>query len=132
MGACLCCIDSYGVVQAIYAIGQQAGYIASNHHLFPITGLMGNPGQMGGFQAVAFLSAALLAVPTASLMRGMKVDDLRGNFIRRLRSCSAGRDFVCARARQVATMLCYQRPGAEENAALLAASRFFAEPSEGE
>lgn len=28
--------------------------------------LMGNPGQMGGFQAVAFLSAALLAVKTAN------------------------------------------------------------------
>lgn len=57
-------VVSAGVVQALYAIGQQAGYIASNHHLFPITGLMGNPGQMGGFQAVAFLSAALLAVKT--------------------------------------------------------------------
>lgn len=59
-------VVSAGVVQAIYAIGQQAGYIASNHHLFPITGLTGNPGQMGGFQAVAFLSAALLAVKTAN------------------------------------------------------------------
>lgn len=28
--------------------------------------LMGNPGQMGGFQAVAFLSAVLLAVKTAN------------------------------------------------------------------
>lgn len=57
-------VVSAGVIQAVYAVGQQAGYIASNHQLFPITGLMGNPGQMGGFQAVAFLSAALMAAKT--------------------------------------------------------------------
>lgn len=47
-------------IQAFYAIGQQAGYIGSNHSLFLATGFMSNPGQLGGFQAVAFLSALIL------------------------------------------------------------------------
>lgn len=46
--------------QAFYAIGQQAGYIGSNHSLFFVTGFMGNPGQLGGFQAVAFLTTLML------------------------------------------------------------------------
>lgn len=34
----------FGIVQAFCAIGQQIGYIASNHNLFDVTGFMGNPG----------------------------------------------------------------------------------------
>lgn len=49
-----------GILQSMWAIGQQIGYIESNHSLFPITGLMSNPGQLGGFQAVAFVSTLLL------------------------------------------------------------------------
>lgn len=37
----------FGIVQAFCAIGQQIGYIASNHNLFDVTGFMGNPGQLG-------------------------------------------------------------------------------------
>lgn len=51
-----------GILQAIAAIGQQIGILESNHRLFPITGLIGNPGQLGGFQAVTFLSTLLLLV----------------------------------------------------------------------
>lgn len=40
---------------------QQTGFLESNHSLFPITGFLGNPGQLGGFQAVA-LTATLLLV----------------------------------------------------------------------
>lgn len=49
-----------GVLQATWAIGQRIGYLESNHSLFAITSLLGNPGQLGGFQAVAFVSALLL------------------------------------------------------------------------
>jgi len=49
-----------GVLQATWVLGQQIGYLESNHSLFPITGLLGNPGQLGGFQAVTFVSALLL------------------------------------------------------------------------
>lgn len=59
-------LTAVGTVQVLYAAGQLAGYIASNHRLFPVTGFMGNPGQLGGFQAVVFLTAALLTVKTQS------------------------------------------------------------------
>lgn len=59
-------LTAAGIVQTVYAIGQQTGYIASNHSLFPITGFMGNPGQMGGFQAVAFIAGMLLLQKTAN------------------------------------------------------------------
>lgn len=59
-------LTAAGVAQAVYALGQQAGFIVSNHSLFPVTGFMGNPGQLGGFQAVAFLAASVLAVKNVS------------------------------------------------------------------
>ncbi len=49
-----------GVVQAAVAIGQQVGWMESNHPMFPVTGLLGNPGQLGGFQAVALVVAVAL------------------------------------------------------------------------
>lgn len=49
-----------GITQSVCAIGQHIGYIASNHRLFDITGFMGNPGQLGGFQAVTLIAALVL------------------------------------------------------------------------
>ncbi len=49
-----------GAVQSILAVLQQSGFTESNHSFFDITGFFGNPGQMGGFQAVAFVAACLL------------------------------------------------------------------------
>jgi len=49
-----------GTAQSLCAIGQHAGYIASNHRWFDVTGFMGNPGQLGGFQAVTFVAVFVL------------------------------------------------------------------------
>lgn len=49
-----------GTLQSIYVILQICGAVGSNHELFEITGFLGNPGQLGGFQAVAFVSALTL------------------------------------------------------------------------
>ena len=49
-----------GISQAIYAICQQCGAAESGHEMFKITGFMGNPGQLGGFQAVSLISNLLL------------------------------------------------------------------------
>lgn len=49
-----------GVVQGIVAIGQQIGYVTSNHRMFDVTGLMNNPGQLGGFQAATLVVGLLL------------------------------------------------------------------------
>lgn len=46
-------ITAVGLVQAFIVFGQFSGLIQSRHILFDVTGFMGNPGQMGGFQAVA-------------------------------------------------------------------------------
>ena len=46
-------ITAVGLVQAFIVLGQFSGLIQSRHILFDVTGFMGNPGQMGGFQAVA-------------------------------------------------------------------------------
>ena len=51
-----------GLVQAMVAIAQLSGIIKSNHSIFQITGLMGNPGQLGGFQAVSLVSSITLLV----------------------------------------------------------------------
>jgi len=51
-----------GVVQAVVTIGQQIGWLASNHRMFDVTGTFGNPGQLGGFLAVTFVAAVALAV----------------------------------------------------------------------
>lgn len=53
-------IAAAGGIQSLWAVAQQAGWIASNHSLFAVTGWMGNPGQLGGFQAVAFIAACAL------------------------------------------------------------------------
>lgn len=50
-----------GFVQAIVAIGQQLGYIESGHSQFAITGLLSNPGPLGGFQSVALIISIALA-----------------------------------------------------------------------
>lgn len=46
-------------VQAGVVMAQQAGWVASRHPLFDVSGTFGNPGQVGGFMAVA--AAAVLA-----------------------------------------------------------------------
>ena len=51
-----------GVAQAAVAMGQRAGYIASNHPLFDVTGSFGNPGQLGGFLAVTMVIALGLLI----------------------------------------------------------------------
>lgn len=51
---------SVAVTQGVVAVLQHAGFAESNHTLFDVTGFFGNPGQMGGFQAVAFVAALLL------------------------------------------------------------------------
>ncbi len=42
-----------GLLQAFLVFGQLVGVFPSRHLLFSVTGFMGNPGQMGGFQAVS-------------------------------------------------------------------------------
>ena len=49
-----------GTLQAIFVTLQIFGIAGSNHELFEITGFLGNPGQLGGFQAVSFVSAITL------------------------------------------------------------------------
>ena len=49
-----------GVVQAAVAVGQQAGWLSSNHRMFDVTGTFGNPGQLGGFLAVCLVAAVAL------------------------------------------------------------------------
>ena len=49
-----------GFVQSVVAALQRLGLLESAHPYFPVTGLFGNPGQMGGFQAIAFVSLLLL------------------------------------------------------------------------
>lgn len=53
-----------GATQALYAIVQQIGIAESNHIMFNVTGFMGNPGQLGGFQSVALMSALFLLQDT--------------------------------------------------------------------
>ena len=55
-----------GSVQAIIAIGQQLAYIESGHSQFSITGLLDNPGPLGGCQAVALIIALALAKESAN------------------------------------------------------------------
>ncbi len=56
----LCALVSVGIVQSVVAVLQQCSLVESNHPFFEVTGFFGNPGQMGGFQAVAFVAAWLL------------------------------------------------------------------------
>ncbi len=58
--AVLAAITAAGIAQGIAAIGQQIGLMESRHPLFWVTGFMGNPGQLGGFQAIAFSCCILL------------------------------------------------------------------------
>lgn len=55
-----------GFVQAVIAIGQQLAYIESGHSQFPVTGLLDNPGPLGGYQAMAFIVALALAKESAT------------------------------------------------------------------
>lgn len=60
-----CCVVNYrrlryilttaGTLQAFIAFGQLLKVVPTRHTLFPVTGFMENPGQMGGFQAVALI-----------------------------------------------------------------------------
>lgn len=54
-------ILSIGLLQALVAFGQQLSYIKSNHFLFDITGLLSNPGEFGGYQAITLVITATLA-----------------------------------------------------------------------
>lgn len=49
-----------GTLQSLYVILQLCGIARSNHELFEITGFLGNPGQLGGFQAVSFVAVLTL------------------------------------------------------------------------
>lgn len=49
-----------GVAQAVVTVGQQLSLIESNHPYFSVTGFFGNPGPMGGFQAVTLVLAVTL------------------------------------------------------------------------
>lgn len=62
-----------GVAQALCTVGQQIGYIASNHSSFRITGFMGNPGQLGGFQAVALICTFLTPKKISSILRKLRI-----------------------------------------------------------
>ena len=42
-------------MQATVAIGQQVGYIASNHRTFNVMGSFGNPGPLGGLLSVVLV-----------------------------------------------------------------------------
>ena len=53
-------IASMGIVQAVYAVLQYFSLVGSNHAVFSITGFMGNPGQLGGFQAIALIALLTL------------------------------------------------------------------------
>lgn len=46
-----------GCIQAVVAILQSFSLVDVNHDVFTITGLLGNPGQLGGFQSVALVCA---------------------------------------------------------------------------
>lgn len=46
---------SMGLFQAGVVFGQFLGLLPSRHGIFAVTGFMENPGQMGGFQSVAFV-----------------------------------------------------------------------------
>lgn len=50
------------VIQSVVAILQQLSWISSNHSIFPVTGFMGNPGQLGGVQAIAFIIALAMTI----------------------------------------------------------------------
>jgi len=49
-----------GVAQAMYALLQCCGFVEGGHVIFDITGFMGNPGQLGGFQAIALMSLLVI------------------------------------------------------------------------
>ena len=53
-----------GLVHAVIAILQFAHLIDANHETFSITGLMGNPGQLGGFQSAALVCTLSLLFKT--------------------------------------------------------------------
>lgn len=46
-----------GVIQSVIAWGQLSGIIESKHPNFQITGSFGNPGQLGGYLAVCFITS---------------------------------------------------------------------------
>lgn len=48
-----------GTVQSVIVVMQQTGVVASHNPFFRLTGFMGNPGLMGGFQAVALTACAV-------------------------------------------------------------------------
>lgn len=50
-----------GAVQSVIVIMQQTGVVASHNPFFRITGFLGNPGLMGGFQAIA-LTACIICL----------------------------------------------------------------------
>lgn len=49
-----------GAVQAVLVVMQQCNLADSSHPFWNATGFFGNPGQMGGFQAVTFVTACML------------------------------------------------------------------------
>lgn len=80
-----------GVMQAVIVVLQQLGIVQSNHSMFAVTGFMGNPGQMGGLQAVAFVCCLLLArrsekqsitiVFAAAILYSLIVSDSRAGWL---------------------------------------------------
>ena len=62
-------ISCLGVIQTLYVLLQVSGVSESNHTVFDITGFMGNPGQLGGIQSIAFVSSLSLMIQA-----GNKID----------------------------------------------------------
>ena len=53
-------IACLGIWQAGIAIGQNFGWVDSNHRLFDVTGSFGNPGPLGGFLSISIIVSICL------------------------------------------------------------------------
>lgn len=89
-GFLLWTVVSAGVVQAVFVVMQQLGFMQSNHSMFVVTGLMGNPGQLGGFQAVSLICCLLLTriekrgvliVSAVAILYSLIVSDSRAGWL---------------------------------------------------
>lgn len=66
----LCLLTLIGFIQAILVIAQQIGIAESYNDFFNVTGFMGNPGPLGGFQAISAVSGlSFIALHKSELER---------------------------------------------------------------
>lgn len=90
----LLCLTVTGALQAVYVIFQQCGVVESSHEMFKITGFMGNPGPLGGFQAISLICGLSLyrqcegrigkipiIVSSALVLYSLILSDSRASFI---------------------------------------------------